>query len=79
MRWSNVPIQNLAMPRSLLTYEADRTGMFPEFFRREAARFNGLTLPQFDDLPGPEQSRQIAFFNLSTRKDRLLQGGLHGG
>ena len=74
-----MPIQKLAMPTSHLEYESDRTGMFPEFFRREVARFNMLTLEQFDDLSGDEQSRQIAFFNISARKDRLLQGGLHGG
>jgi hypothetical protein len=67
------------MPQSQLEYEADRSGLFPEFFRREVARFSFLTLEQFDDQPGDEQSRQIAFFNLSMRKDRLLQGGLHGG
>jgi hypothetical protein len=53
--------------------------MFPEFFRREVARYSLLTLEQFDDLLGSEQSHHIAFFNISMRKDRLLQGGLHGG
>jgi hypothetical protein len=69
----------LAFPRSDLTYGNDSELLFPEFIRRKIAVFSLYKLEEFDDLPGPEQSRLVAFYNLSKYEELLLAGGLHGG
>lgn len=70
------------MPRTNLSYGPEGKGiwfMWPEFLRWEIARFEELRLADFDDLPGPEQSRCAARFEVYHIKERLLAGGLHGG
>lgn len=77
-----MPVTNLAMPRSHLRYGDDNIvvkWMYPEYTRRKVARFVHLTLEEFDDLPGAQQSDYIAFCEVSAIEERLLAGGLHGG
>lgn len=77
-----MPITQLQMPQTHLSYGREgKTSwlMWPEFIRWEIARFEGLRLNDFDDLPGPEQSICAARFDVWQIKERLLSGGLHGG
>ena len=78
----NLPVTDLQMPRTHLSYgpEGKSTWLLcPELLRWEIARFEGYRLDEFDDLPGPEQSRCAARFEVYQIKERLLAGGLHGG
>ena len=72
-------VTKLKMPRSHLTYGTERPFLYPEFLRRKVARFVQLSWDEFLVLPGPEQSKHVAFYNMSMVEERLLAGGLHGG
>lgn len=70
------------MPTTPLSYGPENRGFYfiwPEFLRWEIAKFEGLQLSDFDDLPGPVQSRWAARYELANIKARLLAGGIHGG
>jgi hypothetical protein len=67
------------MPRSHLTYGGENPFLYPEFLLRKTASFSGYKFEDYQALPGPEQSRLFAFYELSLIEDRLLAGGIHGG
>jgi len=67
------------MPVSPMRYGKETSLLFPEFLLRKVAAHSKLTFAEFQELPGPEQSRLFAFYHLSMIEHRLLQGGLHGG
>ena len=41
------------------------------FVDRKAAQFGGYKWPEFCELPGPEQSAQVAFYLINARLEWL--------
>jgi hypothetical protein len=75
-----MPVTKLAMPKSHLTYGEQSSLTYPEFLRRKVARFMGRDYDrEWIHLPGPIQSKHMAFYQMSMIEERLLQGGIHGG